>query len=44
MILAVAKTTTIISLSDDPVTDGVAPASASLAIKGDDSGEKLAEQ
>ena len=44
MMLAVAKTTTIISLSDDPVTDGVALASTAQAIKGDDSGEKLAEQ
>jgi hypothetical protein len=44
MMLAVAKTTTIISLSDDRVTDGVAPASAAQSVKGDDSGEKLAEQ
>ena len=44
MTLAVAKTTTIISLSDDPVTDGVALASAAQAIKGDGSGEELAEQ
>ncbi len=43
MMLAVAKTTTIISLSDDPVKDGVAPASAARAINGDDSGEQLAE-
>jgi len=44
MRLAFAKTTTIISLSDDRVTDGVAPASAAQSVKGDDSGEKLAEQ
>ena len=44
MMLAVAKTTTIISLSDDPVTDGIARASAAEAIKGDDSGEELAER
>jgi hypothetical protein len=44
MMLAVAKTTTIISLSDDPVTDGVALPSAAEAIRGDDSGEEPAEQ
>jgi hypothetical protein len=44
MMLAVAKTTTIISLSDDPVTDRVALASAAQAIKGGDSGAEFAEQ
>ncbi|MGA2366570.1 MAG: hypothetical protein ABSG12_13880 [Steroidobacteraceae bacterium] len=44
MMLAVAKTTTIISLSDDPVADGVAMGSAAKAIKSDDSGEEVAKQ
>jgi hypothetical protein len=35
MMLAVAKTTTIISLTEDPVTDGVALASSARTITGD---------
>jgi len=41
MMLAVAKTTTIISLTDDPVADGVALASSGRTNTGDHSSEEF---